>query len=468
MSPRLSELLLSSQSDERLVSLARLGHERAFVAIVERYRPELHALARRLCSDGRGEDVVQQTFLSAFAALRAGAEVKHLRGWLYQIVRNAANRSRAPVCLPLDGATASVETVEEVVQQRALAMSALAELARLPARQRQAMVGTALGGMARAEVASTMGLSEGAVRQLVHRARTTLRTAVTAITPWPLARWLAGVRPGFAPGAADMAAGAGAASSGSVAIKVGALLASGTLVTGVAAVDIHGSHSRAHRARPHAAAAGRVQAGGHRAPASVLAAVAPSIVPVGVSFEPVAARGSGVRGGSGAAGSARSTTRGPGGDGVRADRRGERHDANRRGQEHGEENRGQTGTDGNDGRTLASSGSESHSGASGGGDDGGRTGSDPGTDGGSGGFDGSGGGGSGSSPVATPATLSSTDDGGSGSRDGTDGGSSSSATATTSTTTTPTTSTTTTPITSTTSSPSSDGGGSDGGGTSGS
>ena len=252
MSPRLSELLLSSQSDERLVSLARAGHERAFVAIVERYRPELNALARRLCPDGRGEDVVQQAFLSAFAALRAGAEVQHLRGWLYRILRNAATRPPAPACVPLDGATASAETVEDVVQQRAVAMSALSEMARLPARQRQAMVNTALGGMGRAEVASSMGLSEGAVRQLVHRARHTLRTAVTAVTPWPLARWLAsvGANP---PGSSELAAGAGAASSGGIVIKLGALLASGTLVTGVAARRYGARHRRQHeRAAPRA------------------------------------------------------------------------------------------------------------------------------------------------------------------------------------------------------------------------
>ena len=47
MSPWLSELFLGSQSDERLVELARAGHDRAFVAIVQRYRRELYAHARR-------------------------------------------------------------------------------------------------------------------------------------------------------------------------------------------------------------------------------------------------------------------------------------------------------------------------------------------------------------------------------------------------------------------------------------
>ena len=97
MSPRLSDLFLGSQSDERLVSLARAGHDRAFVAIVERYNAELHALARRLCSDGRAEDIVQQTFLSAFAALRSGAEVKHLRGWLYRIAQCGDSDARPGV-----------------------------------------------------------------------------------------------------------------------------------------------------------------------------------------------------------------------------------------------------------------------------------------------------------------------------------------------------------------------------------
>ena len=251
MSSRPPDVLLSSQSDERLVLLARAGHESAFVAIVERYRPELQALARRLCANGHSEDVVQQAFLSAFAALSAGAEVRHLRGWLYRIVRNTAASPAGPLCVPLDRATASVHSVEDAVQERVLAMTALSELARLPTRQRQAMIGTALDGRARAEIASSMGLSEGAVRQLVHRARTTLRGALTAVTPWPVAKWIAAARPDV-PGTAELAAGAGAAPSGGLAIKLGALLASGTFLTG-AAIDLRGVP--AHPAHPDGARA---------------------------------------------------------------------------------------------------------------------------------------------------------------------------------------------------------------------
>jgi RNA polymerase sigma factor (sigma-70 family) len=246
VSPRVSDLFLRSQSDERLVSLARAGHVRAFSVIVERYGPELAALARRLSPDGRGEDILQQAFLSAFVALQRGSEVRHLRGWLYQIVRNVSAREPRAMSAPLESAMAAADTVEDVVLRRALARSTLSELAQLPARQREAMVGTAVDGRARGEVARAMGLSEGAVRQLVHRARTTLRSAITAVTPWPLARWLDAAR-------------AGALPSGGVAMKLGALVASGTLATGIATVAIHVDGS--HRPPARAVGAGHARLG---------------------------------------------------------------------------------------------------------------------------------------------------------------------------------------------------------------
>lgn len=247
MSPRLSDLLLRSQSDERLVSLAAAGHDRAFGTVVERYRPELLAMARRLVSDGRAEDVLQQALLSAFAALRSGTEVRHVRGWLYQIVRNAAAKPRAPAESPLDELTASGPALEEVVQERELAMSAMSEISRLPERQRTALVGSALGGLGRAELAASMGLSEGAVRQLVHRARATVRGAVTAVTPWPLANWLAAM-PGGAGGTSEVVAAAGAVSGGGLAVKLGALLVTGAVATGVV-VAPRDHHPRAQSSR---------------------------------------------------------------------------------------------------------------------------------------------------------------------------------------------------------------------------
>ena len=266
MSPWRTDRYLDAQPDQRLVELARAGDERAFAAIVKRYRPELLAQARRLSSDGRAEDVVQQAFLSAFAAIESGAEVRHLRGWLHRITRNAAIRSHRPPDASLDGIAAGGEPLEDVVAQRAMAVTALSELGRLPRRQRDALVGTALHGRGRAELAMSMGLSEGAVRQLVHRARMAMRTAVTALIPYPLARWFAAARstaesaPDGPLGAA--AATAGAASAAGVAVKLGALVASGVLATGLVVTQVGPPHP--HRHAPAAAIAAHGRLAGHR------------------------------------------------------------------------------------------------------------------------------------------------------------------------------------------------------------
>lgn len=83
-------VLLRTQSDERLVALARAGHERAFEVIVVRYRGLLVRAARRYLSDARAEDAVQQAFLAAWSALQRGDDVQQLRPWLYRIVHNTA------------------------------------------------------------------------------------------------------------------------------------------------------------------------------------------------------------------------------------------------------------------------------------------------------------------------------------------------------------------------------------------
>ena len=91
MSPSVSARLLLTQSDARLVAFAHAGHERAFEALVQRYRRPLLAYCRRLLlSQERAEDALQQALLQAWLALRAGTEVGDVKPWLYRIVHNAA------------------------------------------------------------------------------------------------------------------------------------------------------------------------------------------------------------------------------------------------------------------------------------------------------------------------------------------------------------------------------------------
>src|SRR5918992_2192313 len=92
-----SSVLLRTQSDARLVALASAGHDRAFEAIVERYRRPLLRACRRILPEARAEDALQQALVSAWTGLRRGDDVQQLRPWLHRIVHNAAlNALRTP------------------------------------------------------------------------------------------------------------------------------------------------------------------------------------------------------------------------------------------------------------------------------------------------------------------------------------------------------------------------------------
>ncbi len=256
MSPSVSVRLLLTQSDARLVALARAGHERAFEALVERYRCPLLGYCRRLLlAHERAEDALQQGLMQAWLALRDGTEVRDVKPWLYRVVHNAALNTRrsANNQAQLGAALSLTAPPPEDFDRRIAARETLAGLAELPEMQREALVRTAVGGYTYEEAATTLGLSEGAVRGLVHRARATLRAATTAITPSPLLSWALGSGGADAPLAGRLAAGAGAGSAGLVAglLKVTATaVTAGVVVVGGVGVSRDTQH-RAGRARRH-------------------------------------------------------------------------------------------------------------------------------------------------------------------------------------------------------------------------
>jgi RNA polymerase sigma factor (sigma-70 family) len=258
MSPRISIRLLATQSDQRLVALAREGHERAFEALVHRYRRPLLRYARRMrLSEARAEDVLQQAFMQSWIALSGGASVNDVRSWLYRIVHNVAvNAMRGPAgeahgeltqAVQDRAGLAGVSNLERTIAMR----DALSDVAALPRMQQQAIFLTAVDGQSHDEVAGVLGISEGALRGLLYRARTTLRGAAAALTPPPLLAWAAGGAGTAGPTAerlAELSAGGGAAGIAGLLFK-GAVVAAtaGAIATGTSVLSVH------HRARPDAA-----------------------------------------------------------------------------------------------------------------------------------------------------------------------------------------------------------------------
>jgi RNA polymerase sigma factor (sigma-70 family) len=271
-------LLLRTQSDRRLVKLAADGHDRAFEVIVERYRRPLQRYLRRLLSEALAEDVLQASFVRAWQAMRAGSEVRDLRPWLYRIAHNQALNTLRAAGAALPAATEEFPAVslEAHVERREELRETLHGIRALPERQRAALVAVAVEDRTHADVAAELGMSDGALRQLLLRARTTLRAAASALTPYPLVTWLAGGQEVTAARVADVAVGAGGAG---VALKAGVVaLAAGAAVAGGPA--LRGDHAPA-RAKAASESAQAHHTASRRRPAAIFAATSSANHPAG-------------------------------------------------------------------------------------------------------------------------------------------------------------------------------------------
>jgi RNA polymerase sigma factor (sigma-70 family) len=277
MSPSISARLLRTQSDERLAAAAAQGHERAFEALVVRYRKPLIRYARRLgLGEARGEDVVQQALMRAWVSLQGGAEVRDVSAWLYRIVHNAAVDALRGPCEgyeQLGDAAGDVAATRANPESAVAVRETLAGIAALPGLQREALLCTAVEGRSNEQAAAALGVTTGAVRGLVYRARVALRAGATAITPPSVLGWAVGAgRRG--PGLTEQltsaeAAGAGAGVATGILLKGGAvLLTAGAIVVSAATVR-HGSPSV--RRPTVAVSTADVPRGAGAGPSSVLA-----------------------------------------------------------------------------------------------------------------------------------------------------------------------------------------------------
>jgi len=229
--------LLRAHTDSRLVELAHAGSDEAFEAIVLRYRRSLLRYCARLVPGGRAEDAVQQAFVNAHAALRGGTSPIDLRAWLFGIAHNATVsglRQGGWSNEQLDPSMDGVERPDQAVERRESLDEILRLIEALPPRQRDAIVMRELEGRSYEEMAERLGVTQGAVRQLLNRGRNALRaTASALIPPFLVAGSRAGERAGsMASRIAELCTGAGA---GGAAAKAGlvAVVATGAIATGV-------------------------------------------------------------------------------------------------------------------------------------------------------------------------------------------------------------------------------------------
>ena len=173
-------------SDADLARRAAKGDSVAFGELVNRHAAAARRLARTVLQNAEdADDAAQDGFLLAWRHIDRYDPGRPFAPWLMRIVMNAAadlrrkrrvrRTEQIPVSTTAPGPSPETET------DRTLFRAQLREaLARLPERQRTAVVLFDAEGYSHADIATVLGIPEGTVRSDVFHARRALRSALGA------------------------------------------------------------------------------------------------------------------------------------------------------------------------------------------------------------------------------------------------------------------------------------------------
>ena len=156
--------------------------DRAFVEeLFARHHAEIYAYLVRMMRDGDlAADLAQDTFIRAYRALEGLEDRAKARAWLYQIAHRIAldeiRHRRIVRFLPLTGESyGAAPSAEHLAMEMRLSGPLARALARIPERQRAALLMAEVGDLSGLELADALGVSHVAARALLTRARESLR-----------------------------------------------------------------------------------------------------------------------------------------------------------------------------------------------------------------------------------------------------------------------------------------------------
>jgi len=162
------------------------GNDKAFAELYRRYEARIYGfLVRRLSPRQRNStsDIFQKTWLKVHTGRKSFDSTKKFSAWIFTIAINALRDH-----LSLKEEKVSAASLEDVVEPASLTnqeTDLMREqlknnvhtiIEKLPTMQREAVLLCELEGFSSADAANIMNLSDGAVRQLLFRARGMLKT----------------------------------------------------------------------------------------------------------------------------------------------------------------------------------------------------------------------------------------------------------------------------------------------------
>jgi RNA polymerase sigma-70 factor (ECF subfamily) len=193
-------MISEQERDWLLVERVQAGDKQAFNLLVNKYQSRLFRLILRIITNpSEAEDVVQETFIKAYRALR------HFRGdaafytWLYRIALNAAknalvtrSRRKDTGQLQDDGQEGAVGAVVEdvnspdaILASRQVAAAINEAMDNLPDVLRMALALREIEGLSYDEIAQIMKCPIGTIRSRIFRARALIALRLDPILEHP-------------------------------------------------------------------------------------------------------------------------------------------------------------------------------------------------------------------------------------------------------------------------------------------
>jgi RNA polymerase sigma-70 factor (ECF subfamily) len=162
--------------EHRLIVAAQQGDRPAFAQLVEHYWDRLYRWLYRLTRDQHtAEDLVQESFLKAFAGLKRFQAGTNFRAWLFRIAHNNyANQCRAAAhrrqALPEDLPDSQRDPLDQAISAEMLQSLGRA-IQRLPTEFRSALLLRVEEGFSFRQIAEVLDLTEETARWRVFKAR---------------------------------------------------------------------------------------------------------------------------------------------------------------------------------------------------------------------------------------------------------------------------------------------------------
>lgn len=178
---------MNGAPDEVLVAAVLNGDKEAFRGLVERYQEAYLLYATRMVSSRTvAEDVVQDSFITAYGKLDTCERPERFASWCFHIVRNRCHdhlrspRSRASGPEGLGSMQADEEDPAHAVERSDLRCALLQAVASLSPLLREAFVLYHEQSMTYPQMAERLGASESALKMRVKRAREELQVKLSA------------------------------------------------------------------------------------------------------------------------------------------------------------------------------------------------------------------------------------------------------------------------------------------------